>query len=237
MNDFKYSGNELDVFEQANKWKQYWADMVRPHMGNQILEVGSGIGSTTVVLKEVKYKRWVCLEPDNGLCQKIEEKKRSGILPHQIEVKNTILSEISDSEQFDTILYIDVLEHIEDDFTELEMAASLLCDKGKIIVLSPAHNFLFTAFDKKIGHFRRYNRKTLTKLRPLNTTLTEIKYLDSIGFFASLGNKLILNSAEPTQSQIVFWDRAMVPISKLIDPAISYSAGKSILAIFEKVDG
>lgn len=236
MSEFIYSGDELDVFERANNWKAYWADVVRPHIGKRILEVGAGIGSTTVVLKGVEYERWVCVEPDSGLCEKIEEKKRSGILPNTIEVKNSILSGITDSERFDTILYIDVLEHIEDDRAELEMAASLLCDKGKIVVLSPSHNFLFSPFDKKIGHFRRYNKKELAKIVPATTKLAEIKYMDSVGFFASLGNKLILKSAEPSHSQIALWDRVMVPISRLVDPAIFYSAGKSILAIFEKVD-
>lgn len=234
MSEFIYSGEELDVFERANNWKAYWADIVRPHIGKRILEVGAGIGSTTVVLKGVEYERWVCIEPDSVLCEKIEQKKRSGILPNTIEVNNSVLSGVSDSERFDTILYIDVLEHIENDLAELEMAASLLSNKGKIIVLSPSHNFLFSPFDKKIGHFRRYNKKNLTKIIPATTKLVEIKYMDSIGFFASLGNKLILKQAEPSHSQIALWDRLMVPISRLVDPAIFHSAGKSILAIIEK---
>lgn len=234
MSEFKYTGEELDIFKHANNWKAYWSDMIRPHIGKKILEVGAGIGSTTVVLNSSKYERWVCVEPDGELCKKIEEKKYSGIIPNTIEVKKCTTAGISVSEKFDTILYIDVLEHIENDSNELEIALNLLSDNGKIVVLSPSHNFLYSPFDKQIGHFRRYNKKDIFKIVPKNARLSEIKYMDSIGFFASLGNKLILKQSEPSHSQIALWDGFMVPISRWIDPLIFNSAGKSILAIIEK---
>ena len=55
-------------------------------------------------------------------------------------------------------------------------------------------------------------------------------YLDSIGLFASLGNRLLLQSAMPKPSQIAFWDRVLVRMSRLVDPLLGYSAGKSVLA-------
>ena len=71
------------------------------------------------------------------------------------------LSELSDSDKFDTILYMDVFEHIEDDRAELERAAAQLAPDGHLIVLAPAHQWLFTPFDESIGHYRRYSRRTL----------------------------------------------------------------------------
>jgi SAM-dependent methyltransferase len=234
MSEFKYTGEELNIFEQANNWKAYWTVTIRRHIGNRILEVGAGIGSNTFVLKDVECERWVCIEPDSVLCKKIEDKKRSGLLSNKIEVINGTISDIPDFEKFDTILYLDVLEHIENDSAELRVAFNLLSDNGKIIILSPAHNFLFSPFDQKIGHFRRYNKKDITEIIPEKASLLELKYFDSIGLFASLGNKLILKKADPSNAQIAFWDRAIIPISRFVDPLIAYSAGKSILAIIEK---
>jgi 2-polyprenyl-3-methyl-5-hydroxy-6-metoxy-1,4-benzoquinol methylase len=234
MNEFKYSGEELDVFEQATNWKAYWSDLIRPHIGINVLEVGAGIGTNTLVLKDGNYDRWVCIEPDSLLCEKIVTKRDSGVISQAVDVKNSTLYEISVDNKFDTILYIDVLEHIENDREELEMAANLLTDSGKIIIISPAHNFLFSPFDQKIGHFRRYNKNDLIKLAPHSTTIIEIKYMDSIGFFASFANKLILKKSDPTHSQIAFWDSLMVPVSRWVDPILLHSAGKSILVTLQK---
>ena len=68
------------------------------------------------------------------------------------------LRTFSDSPCFDCILYIDVLEHIEDDRAQIDAAARLVRGGGHVVILSPAHHWLFSEFDKSIGHFRRYNK-------------------------------------------------------------------------------
>ena len=71
---------------------------------------------------------------------------------------------------------------------------------------------------------------------PDNLDCQKLNYLDSVGVLASLGNRLLLKSSSPTPKQIKFWDTLMVPLSKKIDPLISYSLGKSILGIWKKVN-
>ena len=67
---------------------------------------------------------------------------------------------------YDFVVMVDVIEHIEDDAGELARAATRLAPGGKLIVLAPAHQFLFSPFDEAIGHFRRYTRKTLAAAAP-----------------------------------------------------------------------
>jgi 2-polyprenyl-3-methyl-5-hydroxy-6-metoxy-1,4-benzoquinol methylase len=231
MTEFKYSGNELDLFEHAKNWKEYWLNQILPFVGKAILEVGAGIGATAKTLKSHKYESWVCLEPDAKLCQEINRKIAAGVLPKSLDVRAITSGKLEPSEQFDTILYIDVLEHIEDDISELEVVSKHLSNDGNIIILSPAHNFLYTPFDKKIGHHRRYNKKMLREIIPKGMVIKELRYLDGIGLFASMANKLVLKTADPTQYQIQFWDRFMVNASRLIDPLLNYQIGKSILCI------
>jgi hypothetical protein len=135
---------------------------------------------------------------------------------------------------YDAILYIDVLEHIEFDRQEVINAYHHLAPGGVIIILSPAHDFLYSLFDKSIGHYRRYSRKTLLKLRPSDSIIKFTGYLDSVGLLASLGNKLIMKSSMPTKNQILFWDRVLVPVSKVLDRIFRFKVGKSILAIWQK---
>ena len=234
INDWKYSGEELQVFQRAVKWKAYWASMIIPYMGKRILEVGAGIGSTALALKNVPCDCWVSLEPDSLLCEKISNKQKQGLLSTKVNIFNGTVSELSRKDKFDTILYIDVLEHIENDAAELELVSKLLTEGGHIIILSPAHNFLFSPFDRKIGHYRRYNKKLLIGIVPAGMSILKIRYLDSIGFFASLANKTILKQIVPTSSQIAFWDNGLIPISMIVDPLLLYSAGKSIFSVFKK---
>ena len=119
-------------------------------------------------------------------------------------------ADLDPAESFDSILYIDVLEHIKDDRTELEMASRHLEPNGHLIVLAPAHQSLFTPFDSAIGHFRRYSLPGLAALSPLGTRMILSRYLDCIGLFASLGNRLLLHSSSPTLKQIKFWDSLLV---------------------------
>src|SRR6185503_3856669 len=119
---------------------------------------------------------------------------------------------------FDTILYIDVLEHIEDDRRELERAACRLKPGGRIIVLSPAHGWLYSPFDKAIGHCRRYTTTMLRELTPPALRIEKAFYLDSVGLLASSANRLLLKQSMPRPKQLKVWDKLMVPCSRLLDP-------------------
>jgi ubiquinone/menaquinone biosynthesis C-methylase UbiE len=236
MSDFVYIGDELEIFHHATVWKKYYGQHLSPFLGKEVLEVGAGIGGTTKSLCSEKQIRWVCLEPDKDLAVKITGAIDSKELPSICEVKTSSLAKLDEREKFDSIIYIDVLEHIEKDKDELEIAARHLKKGGFVIVLSPAHQYLYTPFDKAIGHFRRYNKKRLRELTPNNLKLVKLIYLDSIGALASLGNKLILQSPSPNHQQIQFWDKRLVPLSKFFDRIFRYKVGKSVLSVWQRLD-
>ena len=148
------------------------------------------------------------------------------------EVVAGTLETISEKPHFDTILYIDVLEHIEMDRRELDKCARILNPGGHLIVLSPAHPWLYSPFDKAIGHFRRYTRSTLRSAAPRELRLVVCRYLDCAGLAASAANALFLRQSLPTKNQILFWDRFFIPVSRFADPIFAYGCGKSVLGIW-----
>jgi len=233
-NEAYYSGADLEVFRHAKNWKGYLKKQIAPYFGTRVLEVGAGIGGTTTELFADGTDLWVCLEPDAALAKRLEDRQSDGSLPAACEVRQGRLGEIALDMEFDTVLYIDVLEHIEDDRREVSLAANQLSAGGHLIVMSPAHQWLFSALDTEVGHFRRYNHLTLTDLSPEGSMQVQLRYLDSVGMLASLANRLVLKSSLPTLRQILFWDRFMVPFSRILDPLLSYRAGKSILAVWQK---
>jgi hypothetical protein len=130
--------------------------------------------------------------------------------------------------------YIDVLEHIDDDHSELKAAAAKLKVGGRLIVLAPAHQRLFTPFDQSVGHFRRYNRNMMRDAAPPELKVERIFYLDSVGLLASLANKLFLKQSMPTKEQLHVWDSWMIPVSRVIDPLLFRSIGKTVVGIWSK---
>lgn len=227
---YKYEGSELELFQHAKNWKAYFSREIKPFIKGSVLETGAGLGATTILLNDGTASSWVLLEPDDHMAEVLKEKLNSNVLPSNCRMVQGTIDTIN--ETFDTIIYIDVLEHIEDDRDELKKAASKLRSGGNLIVLSPAFQSLYNPFDKAIGHHRRYTRKSLKNITPGNLELIKCSYYDSTGFFAAAVNKLLLRKKYPTQKQVFLWDRWLIPVSRVTDKLILHSFGKSIIAVW-----
>ena len=234
--DSAYVGNELEIFSHAHNWKRYWSSLIQPFLRGDVLEVGAGMGTNTRLLRNEKQRRWVCLEPDGRLLEQFQQSLAQSPLPKKCEMRQGTIADLQATEKFDALIYIDVLEHIPDDAAELKRAAAHLTSGGRVIVLSPAHQWLFSPFDAAIGHCRRY---TKSSLRAAGAEANELRlerlvYLDSFGLFASAGNRLLLRQSMPTLQQILFWDRVLVPCSRTLDRCFGRQLGKSILGIWQR---
>jgi len=233
--DYAYMGGELDLFALAKNWKNYLKNRIADYIRGDVLEVGAGIGGTTVALNDGTARHWVCLEPDTILALRLRDRLRkfTGYSPTSIVVGT--LNAFASDRCFDCILYIDVLEHIEDDRRQIEFASRLVRPGGHIVVVSPAHMWLFSEFDRSIGHLRRYNKDTIRRLKPDTCIEQNLAYLDSIGVLLSFGNVVALRRAIPTEIQILTWDRLCIPVSRLVDQLSLGAVGKSILAVWRKL--
>jgi SAM-dependent methyltransferase len=231
---FAYVGQELDLFAHAIGWKKYWSSIVKPYLGAEVLEVGAGLGANTPLLFSPTQSKWICLEPDPRLVERLKENCRKLPNSERITIQTGTLAEVPMDGRFDTVLYIDVLEHIQDDAAELELAAKHLKPHGRIIVLSPAWQFLFSPFDKEIGHYRRYSTSSLAAIGPRSLVREKLLLLDSVGMLASLGNRLLLKQSMPTLKQIEFWNNWLLPVSRVLDPLLLFSIGKSVIGIWRR---
>ena len=233
---YHYVGSELELFAAAANWKAYLAGVLRRFVVGRVLEVGAGIGSNISYLDSGLVSEWTALEPDANLAHRIKELLTVGQLPTNCRIVNGTIASVDCAALFDTILYLDVLEHILDDGAELVRASRHLATRGNLVVAAPAHQFLFTPFDAAIGHHRRYSRAGLRALKPARCQLTTCIMLDCAGFFASLANKVLLSAALPSKRQIAVWDKFLVPVSCILDRAIGHSFGKTIVAVWRHDD-
>jgi len=231
---YSYVGNELDLFAEAVNWKRYFRSAIADRVVGNVLEVGAGIGETTRHLLDGRQRSWLCLEPDERLASRLRAWAESSDLSPRPAVQVGTAADVDSRSRFDTILYIDVLEHIEDDRAEAARAAELLAPHGTLIVLSPAFQQLFSEFDRSVGHYRRYTRASLAAVMPAALRKVRLRYLDSVGFLASLSNRALLRQSLPSPRQIAMWDRLMIPASRVLDPLLARGSGRSVLAVYER---
>jgi hypothetical protein len=227
---FSYIGNELELFENAPNWKSYLFTEIEKYVGrrNFSIEVGCGIGANSSYIARFSNK-YIGIEPDALLCKK-------AILRYpEFDFINGFFSEakIKSDVMPDLVLLIDVLEHIEDDHLEITKIWESLELGATLVILVPAHQFLFSKFDASVGHYRRYSKKSLTKVMSSHNAALKIIELDSIGFILSLASKILNPNGVMTLKKVKLWN-LLVPISKKIDSLLRFKIGKSILLIAYK---
>lgn len=234
LSSFSYVGTELELFAKATNWKNYLGMNLKPYIVGRVIEVGAGIGGSTKYLCNGSHERWVCLDPDASHVSHLRGLISLRKLPSCCEARCGILAELPPDECADTILYIDVLEHIENDEEEMRVAVTHLATNGHIVMLSPAFQSLYSPFDEAIGHYRRYGRKDAERLTVPSLLLKQVFFLDSLGCLVSAVNRLIIRSSQPSVHQIQFWDKALVPVSGLTDKILGRLFGRSVVMIWQK---
>lgn len=226
----------LEVFTQAPNWRKYLSRALKPFVSGDVLEVGAGLGANTFGLASLSRRSWTCLEPDPALATETERALRESELPLHATIVIGTIEDIAEERCFDAVIYLDVLEHIQEDAQQLLAASEHLKPGGRIVVLSPAHQWLFSPFDAALGHLRRYDRQMLRQIAPPGLTCERLAYLDSISLAVFGVNKLLLQQSMPTPHQIRLWDRFLVPPSRVVDPLLGYRVGKTILGVWRRPD-
>lgn len=229
----RYVGGELELFEAAANWKSYWTSRILAYVAGDVLEVGAGIGANTrTIAPRASFSRWTCLEPDPTLAQ--ATRRALSAARGEFHVVCGTIDCLRPADAFDSILYFDVLEHIEEDAAELLRAWGRLRPRGHLVVVSPAHQFLYSPFDRQIGHIRRYDKARLREIAPEGCAPAELYYLDSVGMIASWANKALLRKSLPSLDQVLFWDRVLVRASTVVDPLFLGRLGKSVVCVWKK---
>lgn len=235
MTDFKYESKDLEIMNSAQNYHDWIIDEFKEFLGENVAEVGAGIGNfSTFILKNPTVKNLVAIEPDKKLCAMFPT-----YMPNpKAKIVNGFFNDIAADYQknFDSVVYVNVLEHVENDLKELNQVHSTLKKGGTVCIFVPALPFLYSDHDKNIGHFRRYTKKKLKKLlEETGFKIEKIKYMDILGIITWMVVFKILKK-EPGSGNISFYDRFITPILRLLENLISPPIGKSLIAVGRKID-
>lgn len=216
------------------------ADHLISYLGNEvsgkILEVGAGAGSFSENLSEVA-ESLVCIEPVDSYFTELR-KIVSGL--NNTELFHGTLKSYSDSQtqegvvkKYDRLFYAHVLEHIEDDISELRLAKEQLEENGKVIVVVPSLPRLYGSVDSLSGHYRRYTRKELIMVaREAGLEVESIKFFNPLAIFPYWIMYRLLKVRSVGSGQLGIYDRLIVPVAyKMVDVVRGKILGINLIAI------
>lgn len=234
-----YEGADLEAMSQATNYYRWLIKIIRPYIGDSVVEVGAGSGSFSKQLLGLKPKNATLIEPAKNmfalLKQTVKEYATKG-------TKVTTINAYMDKAQVkvktldpDTFIYINVFEHIEDDLKELKMIKKILSKNGHIIIFVPALQALFSDFDESIGHFRRYSKKSVTELaEKAGLEIVKVQYMDMVGVLPWLLSFKLMKKKTLTPGLVSIYDSFGVPVIKTVESFIPAPFGKNVLLIARK---
>lgn len=225
---------DLEIMSEAVNYRKWIFSLFSKYIGQRIVEIGAGIGSYTGMLLN---KELVVAVDNYEPC--IEYLKRrfsrhNNVIPLKIDISSQEAMELSRYSP-DTMVCINVLEHILDDNKALSHMFSILSDNGRLILMVPAHRFLYGSIDRIVGHQRRYsNRELREKMTSAGFKIIEMFHMSSIAVPGWFLNNRILKRKEESPGQILFFDRFIAPWLKSVERAIRPPFGLSLFAIAGK---
>jgi 2-polyprenyl-3-methyl-5-hydroxy-6-metoxy-1,4-benzoquinol methylase len=224
---------ELQTLEAHNRRHYRWVfDVIAPYVGRSVLEVGSGIG---VISQFLLTRCESLILSDYREIFLNELRRRFGDVPN-VQFRLLDLDsrpyDVGNAEP-DTVICMNVLEHIEDDVAALRALAAVIRPRGRLILQVPNYPRLFGTLDRSYGHFRRYSSRQLRAA--LDRAGFRVVALRSFGPFAIPGWILsgrVLRSGRLSPRALVAYD-ALVPIMRAFD-FLSRLGGISLIAVAER---
>ena len=226
--------SDLETMTAAKNYRNWMYRRLTLYIGERILEIGAGIGNFT----ELLIDRELVVATDNYppcidyLTSRFGNRLK--VPPMLLDASRNIESSLK-AYHFDTVVCLNVLEHIEDDLKALSEMHQQLVINGRLVLLVPAFKFLHGTVDQSLGHYRRYNRKNLLpRMKQAGFTIERSFYMNVIGMAGWFWNNRIIKRREESGKQIGIFDRYIAPTAELAERLFPPPIGLSLIAIGRK---
>ncbi len=224
----------LEVMSDAVRYRSYLLELFEPHCGRSILEVGSGLGDLAEDL--LGYERLVVTDVDPGclrrLSTRFEGRPEVKVMPFDLREDDPSITRV------DTVLAVNVLEHIVDDVAALRRMARVVTPGGTIVLFVPAFPSLYGPHDRAAGHVRRYVPRTLRAA--VASAGLGVEVLHPVNFLGGLAWWVAVRiggCSSPRSSLVGLYDRLVVPLVRLMERRWRPPFGQSILCVARVPDG
>lgn len=236
--EVEYIGKDLESMDFAQNYHRWILELFKPFLGKSFVEVGAGTGSFSKLLLETNPESLVLVEPSemfDSLALNFPPEADAGKIHLFKNIFANVYQSIRENHSPDTIFYVNVLEHIEDDNAELNFVREALSAGGRACIFVPAIPFLLSDFDRQIGHFRRYRRSELIgKCEKAGFRIRFARGFDIPGIVPWLLKYRLMKSLTMESGAVALYDKIAVPLIRPIENFLRPPIGKNLVVVAEK---
>lgn len=223
----------LENLASAVNYIDWYADLARPWLGPDPLEVGSGNGSYAAAWAG-SGQRITVSEADPARLALLRERFASDPL---VTVRE-LLAPIDEVGGYSAVVAFNVLEHIEDEVGALRSFGRLLRPGGHVVLVVPAFPIAMSDFDREIGHHRRYTRASMDRaLRAAGLEPVLVRYQNSVGLLGWIVLMRLLRQRPSEGLALRLFDRAVVPVLRRVEGRVQLPFGQSVFAVGRSAGG
>jgi SAM-dependent methyltransferase len=227
----------LEDQRQMTRAKNYFAwqsRLVLRELGQRVVEVGCGIGNFTGLLLDRELV--IALDREEACVESLRERfpRRANLIALICQPGSETFRDLARYRP-DSVVCVNVLEHIEDDVAALRAMAEILAPGGAIVLLVPAFQALYGPIDRNLGHYRRYRRGSVSRLAgAVGLEVRKLHSVNAVGLFGWWVNARVLKRETQSDGQIAVFDRWMAPVFSALEGAIAPPFGQSLLAVLRR---
>ena len=212
----------------ARRYRDYQLSLIGPHLGESVLEVGSGLGDVSAMLTGAR--RLIVSDTDPACLDALRTRFAGD--PRVDVLELDLDAEVALGEQVDSVLAMNVLEHIEDDVAALRALGRLLVPTGAVVLWVPAYPALYGDFDRMVGHYRRYTpaslRATVGAAGLVPELVRPVNLLGGIAWWAAVRRG---GAGSASERLVRTYDRFVVPLTRALERHWCPPFGQSVLCV------
>lgn len=233
----EYAANDLETMQAARRYGAHVFDLFRPHIGSRVLEVGSGIGTMSGPLVDVA-DIVVGIEPNINCAMRAQQvmKDHPRFSLRMCHLEECDRAELA-SQRFDTVMCVNVLEHIADDVAALRTFRDVVVPNGRVLIFVPAVEAAYGPLDAELGHHRRYSKASLAKaFKEAGLELVSLRYTNPIGLVGWMFKSHVTKSRAHSLTQVSLFETLIAPWALPLERIVTPPIGLSLAAVGRRQD-
>jgi SAM-dependent methyltransferase len=230
---FAYVSTELQALAEAKNYYRWVIRQFAPFLGKRVVEVGAGIGTfARSLLNHVPVSELVLVEPSENLFPILQ--RRFAEEP-RVKIIHGYFQTIASPATADSIVLVNVLEHIAEDQAFLGDAHAALTPGGTLLLLVPALPGIYGSLDQAFGHYRRYTKTSLaSKLHVAGFGIVRLAYVNLLGIAGWFFTGRVLRRMTLQSRYVRWYDQWVIPWLSKLEERWEPPFGQSLIVIARK---
>lgn len=234
LTDIAYTVRDQELMQLAGRYFEWQADLVKAVLGRRPIEIGCGLGNFTEHLLDRDFV--VATDVEQACTERLAQRfpNAPNLAIQTLDVQSPEFTTLRRYEP-DSVICLNVLEHVEDDALALRHMHSVLPDGGIVVLLVPAFEMLYGPIDRQLGHYRRYSKSSVRRLaEQAGFQVNALRFMNCVGFLGWWFNARVRKATIQSEDQSRVFDKYIVPAMRWIEAIVPPPFGQSLFVVLSK---